>query len=124
MFFTFRKWNSEHSSDWNSGVEWSEFIFHKEEEKDVREENVDEIGGVSGGGAKFAENGNDEIVRQGIEQVTLSSDIRRIPASFPVTNLFGSEISPSLHNSHVLVFNNSRVTKPTPCSHISLSVYI
>ena len=96
-------------------VEWSEFIFHKEEEKDVREENVGEIGE-----ANFVENGNDEIVRQGIEQVTLSSDIRRIPASFPVTTLFGGEISPSLHNSHVLVFDNSRVTKPSPCSHISL----
>ena len=92
-------------------MEWSEFIFHKEEEKDVREENVGEIEGASGGGAKFAENGNDEIVRQGIERVTLSGDIRRIPASFPVTNLFGGEISPSL----------SRVTKPAPSSHISLN---
>ena len=88
-----------------------EFIFHKEEEKDVREENVGEIEGASGGGAKFAENGNDEIVRQGIERVTLSGDIRRIPASFLVTNLFGGEISHSLQTSHVLVFNNSRVTK-------------
>ena len=70
-----------------------EFIFHKEEEKDVREENVGEIRG-----AKFAENGSDGKVRQGIEQVKLSSDIRRIPASFLVTNLFG-------------FFNNSRVTK-------------
>ena len=74
-------------------MEWLEFIFHKEEEKDVREENVGEIRG-----AKFAENGSDEIVRQGIERVTISSDIRRIPASFLVTNLFG-------------FFNNSRVTK-------------
>ena len=98
-------------------MEWSEFIFHKEEEKDIREENVGKIEGASGGGAKFAENGNDEIVRQGIEQVTLSSDIRRIPASFLVTNLFSGEISHLLHNSHVLVFNNSRVTKPSPCSH-------
>ena len=90
----------------------SEFIFHKEEEKDVREENVAEIGG-----ANFGENGNDEIVRQGIEQVSLSSDIRGIPA-----RSFGGEISPSLHNSHVLAFNNSRVTKPSPCSHISLTL--
>ena len=90
-------------------------FFRRKEEKDVREENVDEIGE-----ANFVENGNDEIVRQGIEQVTLSSDIRRIPASFPVTNLIGGEISPSLQNSHVLIFNNSRVTKPSPCSHISL----
>ena len=95
-------------------------FFRRKEEKDVREENVGEIGGASGGGAEFTENGNDEIIRQGIEQVTLSSDIRRIPASFPVTNLIGGEISPSLQNSHVLIFNNSRVTKPSPCSHISL----
>ena len=47
--------------------EWSKFIFHKEEEKDVREENVAENGGT-----KFAENGNDEIVRQGIEQVSFA----------------------------------------------------
>ena len=87
-------------------MEWLEFIFHKEEEKDVREENVGEIRG-----AKFAENGSDGKVRQGIEQVKLSSDIRRIPASFLVTNLFGGEISHSLQTSHVLVFNNSRVTK-------------
>ena len=87
-------------------MEWSEFIFHKEEEKDVREENVGKIRG-----AKFAENGSDEIVRQGIERVTISSDIRRIPASFLVTNLFGGEISHSLQTSHVHVFNNSRVTK-------------
>ena len=90
----------------------SEFIFHKEEEKDVREENIGE-----NGGAKFAENRNDEIVRQGIEQVTLSSDIRGIPA-----RSFGGEISPSLHISHVLAFNNSRVTKPSPRSHISLTL--
>ena len=70
-------------------MEWSEFIFHKEEEKDVREENVGEIGGASSGG-EFAENGNDDFVRQGIEQATLSRYIRRIPV-----------ISPSLHNSHV-----------------------
>ena len=98
-------------------------IYFSEGKKwNIREENVGEIGGASGGGAEFTENGNDEIVRQGIEQVTLSSDIRRIPASFPVTNLFGGEISPSLHNSHVLIFNNSRVTKPSPCSHISLTL--
>ena len=98
-------------------------IYFSEGKKwNIREENVGEIGGASGGGAEFAENGNDEIVRQGIEQVTLSSDIRRISASFPVTNLFGGEISPSLHNSHVLIFNNSRVTKPSPCSHISLTL--
>ena len=97
-------------------------FFRRKEEKDVREENVGEIGGASGGGAEFTENGNDEIVRQGIEQVTLSSNIRRIPASFPVTNLIGGEISPSLQNSHVLIFNNSRVTKPSPCSHISLTL--
>ena len=98
-------------------------IYFSEGKKwNIREENVGEIGGASGGGAEFAENGNDEIVRQGIEQVTLSSDIRRIPASFPVTNLFGGEISPSLHNSHVLIFNKSRVTKPSPCSHISLTL--
>ena len=101
-------------------LQWKVGIYFSEGKKwNIREENVGEIGGASGGGAEFAENGNDEIVRQGIEQVTLSSDIRRIPASFPVTNLFGGEISPSLHNSHVLVFNNSRVTKPSPCSHIS-----
>ena len=99
-------------------------FFRRKEEKDVREENVGEIGGASGGGAEFTENGNDEIVRQGIEQVTLSSDIRRIPASFPVTNLIGGEISPSLQNSHVLIFNNSRVTKPSPCSHISPTLSI
>ena len=92
-------------------------FFRRKEEKDVREENVGEIGGASGGGAEFAENGNDEIVRQGIEQVSLSSDIRGIPA-----RSFGGEISPSLHNSHVLAFNNSRVTKPSPCSHISLTL--
>jgi hypothetical protein len=95
----------------------------------VRYQNVGEIGGASGGGAKFAENRNDKIVGQGVEQVTLPGDLRRFSVPLAARHVLPGRISPPLHYYSVLrrhtdvssPSHHSRITKPPPRSH-SLSL--
>ncbi|GER44786.1 heat shock protein HSP20/alpha crystallin family, partial [Striga asiatica] len=66
---------------------------------------VDEISGAAGGGAEFAENTEDDIVRQGFEQITPSTVFRRGPHPFPASGLFSGgrrRLPPTIiHGTHV-----------------------